>query len=195
MRGSPRRARSAHYGARRHKARQWLDLGPTGITVTAGAVTSLVAFEAPTLTAGTPLTADPPEDQTLLRILADFTVVAPAAMSDTWFALLLVDRTWTPVGTANLAADGDKRILWSRYYSAMGTTSPGVWTNGLAITTGVGTAVVAMAEAKDRTDIDITPKVKLEDGKHLVMVCYTGATPPTSATLKNTRVLMQRSGR
>lgn len=173
-------------------ARQWMGLNG-GITVTAGAasVTSLLAFEAPTVTFGTPLTSDPPEDQTILRIIGHLSIVSTVAHL-MWLGLMVTDRTWTPVGTTTIIPDLDRRWLWYMTYD-MDTTE--TFTPGGARASVTGGGAARGFTSPVWTDIDISPKVKLEDGKQLCMVSYIDAGTAPTVTLRDMRVLMQRSGR
>lgn len=161
-----------------------------GVTTTAGAVTKLLEFQAPTVTFGTALTGDTPEDKTILRIVGNWTAVAPGAGSDSWIGLLVADPNWTPIGAASIIPDLDKRFLWYRYFAGLDATNTTTWSVNTVVI-GSTTKVMTVAD----TTIDIAPKVRLEDGRALMAVCYTGGTALTSFTFKDMRLLMQRSPR
>lgn len=177
-------------GGRAPKAsREWVPMNG-GVTTTAGAVTKLLEFQAPTVTFGTALTSDTPEDKTILRIVGNWTAVAPGGGSDSWIGLLVADANWTPVGTSSIIPDLDKRFLWYVYLAGLDTTNTSTWSVNTVV---IGSTTKVMTVAN--TQLDISPKVKLEDGKALMAVCYTGGTALTSFTFKDMRLLMQRSSR
>lgn len=188
-------------GRRLRPARQWLPIPSTLMfnAITSTQVQSVLAFEEPTVTPGTPLTAEPPEDQTLLRITGAIRVGILA--SGCWtLSLLLVDRTWTPIG-GEFATDADKRILWSETYStvAMAATLAGFgsasWQTPNQVVIDATTDQVVECKPS-AVYIDIAPKVKLEAGKHLVFLASENENGGT-LSMRNEwmRVLMQRSGR
>lgn len=181
-------------------ARQWLPI-PSSLVFNAASVTSvqsMLAFEAPTITPGTPITADPPEDQTLLRITASLTVTMT---SGNWtLGLMVTDRTWTPIG-GEFATDADKRILWSQTYSGDETSTvlagyvSTSWFPPGNMVVNATTDLVSECP-REAVYIDIAPKVKLEDGKQLCFVAWENNGGGT-LTLRCSwmRVLMQRSRR
>lgn len=184
-----RASRFAKRGGGLRPERSWVDVSgqwvhSTGVT----AAVPLIALQAPTNLSN--LTADPPEDLTVLRIVGDYTTTITGTGAGYWsLALLVADVTWTP-GTS-ISVDNDKRILWQRSYEAPITETstwlpPGRWDS--SITASVPT---------DATHIDIAPKVKIEAGKALYLVAYENAASAyTLATYSHSmRVLFQRSGR
>lgn len=175
---------------RRRNEKEWLALPATvATTAAAGAgVTQLISFEAPTLVAGTPLTADPPQDRLVLRLIGRLTYSTTVA-GTVGVGLILTDRTWTPVGTVTITPDLDKRWLWWREVpmAAGDALTPQTLVNG-----GGGLAVSnAMYADKDPTFFDISPKVRLEDGKSLNLVVYfSGAVTAPVVTTMSFRMLL-----
>lgn len=199
-----RRFKRTHrsFGVRRHErpARQWLAIPVTNFFAgaTTGATSQVLAFEAPTITPGTAVTADPPEDQILDRIVAEFRVDLNGIGSWT-VGLMLVDRTWTQSSTGEMAPDGDKRILWYETYESVVfalaglTTTSWVPPNSLQIQ--ATTPVIGECDWR-ATHLDITPKVRLEDGKQLVFVAWENSgTATLTFTTRSMRILMHRAGR
>lgn len=161
----------------------WVQSAITGTTATA-----LLALEAPTTLT---LSADPPEDITVLRIVGEF--LAEVSATSHWvMALVVQDATWTPSST--FGPDADKRILWSTVIHAVPASTPTTWNAGLVKYTDAAGNEKAVQTAK--TFIDIAPKVKVEAGKTLYLVAYeqTGSATFTTTT-QNMRMLFQRSGR
>lgn len=172
--------------------REWVPLNgaPYAATVATSAV-SLYGLQAPTITIGTDLVADPPQDVTVQRFVAELSVLSSVASSNCTLALLVADRFWTP--NSNFVQDADKRLLWYRtYVNALTTGITGsLWegatysTSGVALYTGI---------PEDYTRIDIAPKVRIEAGKALHMVLYyTSGT--WTVNLRTARMLLQKSGR
>lgn len=150
---------------------------------------ALLQMQAPTDV--TNLTADPPEDLTILRIVGDFNVIISGAPATWVLALIVQDQTWTPGAT--FAVDADKRILWSQTYITQHTDTTHAWDP--PGTLGVNGAVVGMAPEKS-VHVDISPKVKVECGKALFLVAYENAGAETfSCGGHNMRLLFQRSRR
>lgn len=197
--GMRRRHSFARHGGRSKPARQWLPIPATTfhslVTVTTAA--QILAFEAPTVTPGTAVTADPPEDQVLDRVTGSLRVTLTGA--GVWVAsMLLVDRTWTPLG-GEFATDADKRILWSKTYDSQ-TVS--VLTGFTTATWGPGhmtvlaTTQAIIEQPLEMTYIDIQPKVRLEDGKQLIfLVSEVSGAASFSLTADWLRILMHRAGR
>lgn len=185
---------SGSHRARARSARQWLALTLNSTTTVGVGVTKfeLLAFEAPTVTVGTPLTADPPEDQTLDRVISFQTITQTAA--GIWdIGLILADRTWTPVGTTSIVPDLDKRWLWWRSGNigiAGDLWTPMTWKSGAG-----PTYPNAVPAERDVSSFDIAPKVKLEDGKALMLVVYQATGGEQLTMLSNFRILMHRAGR
>lgn len=193
-----KRSRFTGQSARRHggkPARQWVGLTVNN-TTTAGVGASrfeLLSFEAPAITVGTPLTADPPEDQILDRVLCSWSITASAAQNFD-LGLILVDRTWTPVGTTSIVPDLDKRWLWWRGNTAM--LANDIWRPNLLVQgSGAGTGPNSVPVERDISMVDISPKVKMEDGKALVLVVYQSLATATTTFTGQVRLLMHRAGR
>lgn len=187
-RSSPRRGG----GGRPYRpSREWIALDGVpfnAVSSTATAV-ALYSFQAPTVTMGTALNFDPPEDLTLLRLRGSMLVT----ISDTgaWaLALTVQDTAWTP-GT--YITDGDKRYLWTQVYQNL-SSGPMGWTESCC-SNNPGTQVL-FTSPKDVASFDIAPKVRLEAGKALFMVAYeiVGAATMT-VTLHSLRILQQRASR
>lgn len=149
--------------------------------------TSILAFEAPT--AGS-LTSLPPEDVTILRVVGDFTTALSAALGNWTLGLMVVDATWTPTGV--FEADADKRVLWHRTYenlnagAACSWSPPDRWTDG---------NITTMA-TREAVSLDISPKVRLEQGKALKLVWWeNGGSATMTVQSSDMRVLYQRSRR
>lgn len=195
--GMRRRVSFARRGQR--PARQWLPIPATSLlsAVTVSTTAQVLAFEAPTVTPGTPVTADPPEDQVLDRVTGSLRVTLTGA--GVWvLSLLMVDRTWTPIG-GEFATDADKRILWSKTYDSQSLSTlagfTGVtWSKAHMFITATAPLVVEQPESMGY--VDITPKVKLEDGKQLIFLASecSGAAS-FSVTADWMRILMHRAGR
>lgn len=190
--------RSRRFGRRPGRSagrptRVWADVSQQFLlnSITATGTATLVSLEAPASLAG--LTADPPEDMTILRLVGSFSFSFTVAATSRWtLALLVQDTTWTPSGT--FTADADKRILWSRTFrQPVGViqtwSEPGVLYYDLAGT-------VAVAGQVGATSIDIKPMVKIEAGKSLYLVGYEDIGGGTIlVTSANMRLLFQRTGR
>lgn len=173
--------------------RDWaaLNAGWSFAAVAETSVSPLVELQAP-LNLGAPLTADPPEDLTVLRVVGDFRVTMSVVNSSWTLALLVQDVTWTPVAF-NL--DSDKRILWNRPFSTFWSTGGAVWTEGdVVFDTADPSRMPHLATGW--THIDIQPKVRVSPGKALYLVAYENIGASTFTTsAANMRVLYQRSGR
>lgn len=171
-------------------SRVWSDVSSTFLFAAAAATTQVIqiSLESPTNLAN--LGADPPEDLTILRMVGDFNVTLSA--SGKWrLALLVQDRTWT----ANTSGvdDNDKRILWSRVFNNLSGFSASWQEPGWLL---LGASPPLVAGQVDMTHIDISPKVKVENGKALYLVAYEEVNGATlTVTSVNMRVLYQRSGR
>lgn len=145
------------------------------------------------MTAGTPLTAEPPEDMVLLRIMALMTI-AMTATSDFGIGFMVADRTWTPIGTTRITPDLDKRFLWWREVGTSGAAdmyAPQYFKAG----GGTGAVPNSIPVDRDPTWFDISPKVRIEDGKHLLAVTYNSGAGSTGCVVQELRILMQRAGR
>lgn len=182
-------------------ARVWQDIARnfSVAAATTSTYTSLLAFEAPA--AGT-LTGAPPEDITLLRIVGDFTVSMGAGGNVT-VGLMMVDPGWTPavVASSGFQTDSDKRILWHQTYA---TTALAASYAGFTAATWAppgylyvdGTADTVTMCAREAVHLDITPKVKLEQGKALILVMWENSDGATTTVVSSDmRVLYQRSRR
>lgn len=174
--------------------REWIAVAGTPFNaVLVTTASSLYSFQAPTVTIGTPLNFDAPEDLTLLRIRAEMQV--NMSTTGVWALVLLVqDTDWTPSG---YVTDSDKRFLWSRVYQNLGdgvaSWAPGMEANTNASVITFRTAAVDSA-GMSYSCLDISPKVRLEAGKALFLVAYelvNGAT--FTVTLHNMRILQTRA--
>lgn len=183
-------------------AREWVPLtGTVFNNVSATSSAKLIEFQSPTVTIGTALTADPPEDRTIMRIVAEFDVAmaGPPLAADRWtLGLLMADVTWTPGAT--FATDADKRFLWYRTYQFPGVVPAGTTSMTWQLPGYVfldATADVFFQCDRDDVHIDIAPKVKLESGKALTMVAYeeVSTTGNFTVAMRTMRLLMQASGR
>lgn len=186
--------RSGRSGAR--PSRAWTDVSGAFIFTTASATAAvrLMSFEMPTSMVG--LTADPPEDVTILRVVGSMTVTLGTATTGRWsLALLVQDTTWTPGAT--LSVDNDKRVLWQRQFmpTAVGSWTAEQWSP--PDTHFVATGATSLAPTySPASQLDISPKVKLEAGKSLYLVAYEDVDGSTfSVTSNSMRVLFQRSRR
>lgn len=175
---------------------QWSDVSAEWVFAAQAVTAAVVLIQLQSPAALSNLTADPPEDLTILRMVGDFSVTLAGSAVGIWtLALTVADVTWTPGAT--MRVDGDKRILWSRQYWATNATSdtwqpPGTFNAGGAGATPYGVS------SKDESPhhVDITPRVKVEAGKALYLVAYeevNGATLTVSS--RSLRVLYKRSGR
>lgn len=190
--------RRSFSGRRARVEREWLPLQGVAFTaVTSTSAVSLYGLQAPTVTIGTDLTADPPEDVTIMRVVSEFSFLMSSSATATWILGLIVqDRTWTPGAT--FAVDADKRFLWYRTFRISPATIAGFvsleWMPGL-ITLDATTDTV-VSDHPSRTTIDITPRVKLEAGKALHLVAYEeSGTATVTVQLLTMRLLLQKSGR
>lgn len=174
--------------------RVWVaaNTGFTFVGVTGTSASIVMQLQAPTDV--TNLTADPPEDLTILRMRGSFSVTlagdASASVANWVLALTVQDVTWTP--SSSFLTDADKRILWSMSYTSNDATftrwlEPDTMQAGTTTLFGVGTRGASL---------DIAPKVKLEAGKALYLVAYemSGAVA-FSVTTRDMRILFQRSRR
>lgn len=161
-----------------------------------------MSFEMPTSMVG--LTADPPEDITILRVVGDYSVAVGNGVTGVWnLALLVQDQTWTPAATINL--DNDKRILWQQQYTApaeaaalAGYASIAWYPPTLSVISATTSLFgnSTMGALGNATHIDIAPKVRLEAGKALYLVAYEGSgTSTLTSSSVSMRVLFQRSRR
>lgn len=171
--------------------KEWVCLGQTLVGNAAGintTVTSLISFEAPTLVAGTPLTADPPQDRTILRIVGQLQVAGAAATGSLGMGLMVCDRVFAPTsGTGRMTPDLDKRWLWWRETLLRSGES---WDAQHYLSTGGVLSPNNVPPERDFTMFDISPKVRLEDGKQLAFITFqdTALMAPV-ITLMEVRVL------
>lgn len=175
--------------------RVWQELGSTWtLNQSASAVVSLLQLQAPA--AGT-LTALPPEDITILRVVGDYTVTLTAESS--WvLGLIVADVTFT---IGSFQTDSDKRILWSQAYTVETSTASLAgfalvnWSPPGQQSVSATTDLVLMAN-REAVHIDISPKVKLQNGQALFLCAWelSGAATILSAGL-TVRCLYQRSRR
>lgn len=193
MRYSSRRAGSRRYAGRAvaRPSRVWVDVAGqfalTGVSATTAVV--LVQLQAPSDLSN--LTADPPEDLTVLRMRGSFACSMGGPGSWT-LALLVQDTSWTP--SSGFSADADKRVLWARSFTTTAAVTHRWEPPGYMTWDPVGTPQVVSAMGV--TELDISPKVKVEAGKALYLVAYenSGATTMSVASTEM-RLLFQRSGR
>lgn len=176
--------------------RAWADVSGQWLhsAITAPATATLIQLQSPANLSS--LTADPPEDLTVLRVVGEFEVTISGTSFDWILALSVADVTWTPAAT--IAADNDRRILWEQRFTDMSTGSQGTtYAMGGAVTFlgAAGTEAVAWS-CPQKSTIDIKPKVKIEAGKALILAAYEESNGATFTTTSfNMRVLYQRSGR
>lgn len=154
--------------------------------------TRIMSMEMPTSMVN--LTADPPEDITVLRIVGSFVLSLATANAGVWnLALIVQDHTWTPGATITL--DNDKRILWQREFNA---TAVSGWTSESwePPDTHLVTGTLQHLARSEAMQVDLTPKVKLEAGKALYLVAYEAVDGGTLTLTSNSmRVLFQRTRR
>lgn len=184
---SPRFARTAN-----KPTRQWASIQDGFLaadTVTTAHI--LVQLQAPTDL--TNLTSDPPEDITILRIRGSFNTTLSGSASANWtLALTVQDTVWTPGVTFEV--DADKRMLWTRTFQATNATSDTWLVPGTYLASGSG--ATAFTSHPNATDLDIAPKVKIETGRALFLVCYENVGAGTvNVGTQDMRVLFQRSRR
>lgn len=190
-RGMRRRSSFGSSGRPYKPSRVWLPLAGTPLYgVSETTASSLYSLQAPTVSIGTALTADPPEDVTILRVMADFSFALSTAGA--WIlALTVQDTAWTPSGTFEL--DGDKRFLWTRTYVNLQAGTPATYHPPGMLDNGAG---VIGGDLVHATHLDIAPKVRVEAGKALYLVAYEqSGTATVTCTLYNFRMLYQQSGR
>lgn len=177
-------------------SRTWVSLDTAMRTgsLSSTTATSLLSLQAPTTLT---LTSDPPEDMTVLRIVGDYAIKMSGSGAEWVMALTVQDTAWTP--SASFVDDADKRILWSRTYSTGTGTAVSVelGPNGTVEQDSGGSPTRAYTLHPDITRIDIAPKVRIECGKALFLVCYEQAGTGTFEvdTTQNVRLLFQRSFR
>lgn len=199
------RQRRSFVSRRSKPARQWVPLdsialGPSMTTTTA---VKLLEFQAPSISIGTALTSDPPEDQTILRIVGDMlvSVVATATGNRLCLGLMVADVTWTPAALS--VTDLDKRFLWHQVYEVPNLTYTALtgvsWGPPNYQSIQSTTPGQVLFETKPETvHVDIKPKVKIEDGKALHLVGYVDQSTSLTGwavSLRSWRILMQRAGR
>lgn len=172
-------------------ARAWQDLSGQWLLITAAtAAVPILRFEAPTVV-GT-VTSALPEDITILRMVGSFQLSLGAAVCNWTLGLMVVDALWTPGAT--FAADADKRVLWHETYVNSTGAAVVEWTPPDNYTPVGGVTSYAGPRA---CRLDITPKVKLEQGKALTLVAWENVASAAQLTTGSAdmRVLYQRSGR
>lgn len=184
-------------GRRKPQNVQWSDVSAAWNMNSVTATTANVLIQLQSPTSLTNLTADPPEDLTVLRVVGDWsTTITPGNTPASWtLALTVADVTWTPGAT--VAVDNDKRLLWQMSYEedvAVAATTCTWYPPGMFYQGAAGT--VFPMGFRDATHLDISPKVRVEAGKALYLVAYenagNGSLLVSSATM---RVLYKRSGR
>lgn len=131
----------------------------------------------------------PPEDITILRMVGSFTVSLSAALANWTLGLMVVDATWTPASL--FSSDADKRVLWHQTYVNNTGAASLVWSPPDQFETSGG--------ARARTEasrLDISPKVRLEQGKALKLVWWENAGgAELNVNSADMRVLYQRTRR
>lgn len=172
-------------------SRTWADVSVAFLlNETVDAATKLIELQTP---ASLSLTADPPEDLTVLRIRGQFQVTL--STTSQWnLGLLVQDTNWT-IGTT-LAGDADKRLLWTRTYLATSAVAY-VWNpDGSLRRDAGGAGDVTIGLGSEYGTLDIAPKVKIQPGQALYLAAWeeTGAATLTVSST-NMRVLFQRTGR
>lgn len=173
--------------------RTWMN-ATTGFTLAGIANTgSSIVMQMQAPSDPTNLTADPPEDITILRIVAEFSVNLSSTAAQAWtLALLVQDVTWTP--ETSFLTDADKRMLWYQTYAGSGAAATSSWYPPGMYAEAGGQGFPGY---KEMASLDISPKVRLEPGKALYLVGYernlTAGTITVSA--QTARILYQRSGR
>lgn len=174
---------------RERPAVSWLSLSPVWTLSTSATVAvPLLQMEAPVLTAA-PITSAVPEDLTLLRIVGDFSLSLNTAAQAWTIGLTVQDATWTPGAT--FSVDADKRILWHMSYQ----NSVGSLQSWVPPDQGINGALIYQA-AREAVHVDISPRVKLENGKALYLVAWenSGAGTLTSSSF-DMRLLYSRAKR
>lgn len=189
MRRSFKRAFSARRPAR--PSRVWVDVAGqfalSGVSSTTAVV--LVQLQAPSDLSN--LTADPPEDLTVLRMRGSF-ACSMGGPANWTLALLVQDTMWSP--SAVFSADADKRVLWCRTFSTTAAVTHRWEPPGYMTWDPAGTPQVVSQPGV--TELDISPKVKVEAGKALYLVAYeNGGASSMTVVSTEMRLLFQRSGR
>lgn len=175
----------------------WIPVPPGNIDVTQVTSNTRVTLLGLETQLTTPtISADPPEDLTVLRVVGmlDLQLEGNTAGLCT-VAFLVTDSTW-PMATV-FEADSDKRILWHRTFVLPKAASE----NGIVLRwsppgtlTSANVGGVTVVSDFGVCSFDFSPKVKLESGKALYLAVYvTGVT----VTLESydMRLLCQRSRR
>lgn len=192
MRYSSKRAGSRRYAGRApaRPSRVWADVSTQfALDVTATGTATLLQLQAPSDLSN--LTADPPEDLTVLRIRGSFNCRLSGTANWT-LALLVQDTSWTPSST--FTADADKRVLWSRTFDALSNVIHEWRAPGYLMFDTAGT--VQLVSQPDVTMLDISPKVRIEAGKALYLVAYENSgAAGLQVGSEEMRVLFQRTGR
>lgn len=173
--------------------RTWLDASPGFGVALATSTTASIVMQMQAPASPTNLTADPPEDITILRMRGTFSVVvATPTLGSSWTCCLIVqDTTWTP--SATFGADSDKRMLWTRTFGTPQAAVSYAWNPPGIYTENLGTGFPGDMAT---TELDIAPKVRLEPGKALYFVAYeTGAGGTLTVLSADMRLLFQRSRR
>lgn len=159
---------------------------------TTGSANVLIQLQSPANLSN--LTADPPEDLTILRVVGDFRVVLTGATPGaSWtFGLIVADVTWTPGAT--FTVDADKRILWHQTFVCPPAQATNViWDSPGWQCTDAGNAFPV---SPSPTHLDISPRVKVESGKALYLVSWENSGAASAATISSDmRVLYKRTGR
>lgn len=176
-------------GAARGPSRQWTELSTTWAIGAAAATTSAVLWglQSPAAQAG--LTALPPADIVIMRIRGSFSVNISAGAALWVLGLTVQDQAWTPGAT--FALDADKRWLWLRTFSTFLKTGPVLWTEPGHCQ---DSSDPALTWSDFRyTEVDLSPKAKLEAGQGLYLVAYEAAGAGTFTTSSvDVRMLWQQ---
>lgn len=143
------------------------------------------------MTAGTPLTSGPPEDSVIDRVLMTLKVSSDTLVT-LGVGLILVDRTWTPSGTTGITPDLDKRFLWWRSWLLRANET---WEHTTFVSAAGVVQPNAMPPETNPCWADISPKVRIEDGKHLAVATYCSVAATVTMTAPTVRILMHRAGR
>lgn len=186
--------RRARFNARPRAAKSaltWVDVsGQWSLTTAVTATATLVQLQAPANLSN--LTADPPEDMTVLRVVGDYTMALSAGPANWTLGLLVADVTWTPGAT--FTVDADKRILWHRTYEARTGVTLTNWAppGYLEVINAAGSFMMQT----DAVHLDISPRVRIEPGKALYLVAWENSGAVSLATTSaDMRLLFKRSGR
>lgn len=172
--------------------RQWSGVASDfTLNVTATGNVPLIQLQSPATLAN--LTADPPEDLTIMRMVGEF-LVSINGPGGWILGLTVADVTWTPGATFNV--DADKRWLWIQEYHNPSSSTLTWFPKGIVWDPVTPAFVPTPGDPSTATRLDITPKVKVEDGKALYLVAYEeSGSSGLVVSSRLMRVLYQRSGK